>query len=73
MDARNPEGLLRVVLPRERNVKYWLERYNNSYFLRIQDQNRLNSEMAIASVNSPEEQTVRALFWTMLHCLVVRF
>jgi len=57
LNANNPESEVTVVLPRNRGVKYWLEHYKNSYFFRIQDQNRPNSEIAIASVDNPADQT----------------
>ena len=57
LNADCPDELT-VVLPRKQDVHYWIEHHNNSFFLRIQDPQRLNSEIAIAPVADPEDQTV---------------
>ena len=57
LNADDPDDLS-VVLPRKQDVYYWIEHHNNSFFLRIQDPQRLNSEIVIAPVTDPEDQTV---------------
>ena len=60
LDADNPRGEFRVVLPRKTDVEYDISHRGDHLFLLLRDPERPNSELLVAPVSDPTNTTVCA-------------
>lgn len=58
LDADEPQGDWRVVLPRVNDVEYEVDHRGSHFFITLRDEKRPNSELLVAPVVDPTQTTV---------------
>ncbi|KAK9861055.1 hypothetical protein WJX84_010598, partial [Apatococcus fuscideae] len=58
LPSDTPDGALKVIMPRKKNVSYGVHHRQNHIFIAIRDEQRFNSELLVAPLSDPTQTQV---------------